>query len=165
MKYLFIIWLLVLSLVAPSAAIAQAKQPYSLISGLGTLHHQVSTPDPQAQQFFDQGLSFIYAFNHDEAVRSFEYAAKLDPHLAMAYWGIALALGPNINLDVDPDRERVCLPSNTASFSIVHSSICPRTGIYYRLGKALLPRISCRLVSTSGGLCQGNGKPSQALSR
>ncbi|MCC5627143.1 hypothetical protein LC613_02725 [Nostoc sphaeroides CHAB 2801] len=47
----------------------------------------------------------IYAFNHDEAVRSFQYAAKLDPHLAIAYWGIALALGPNINLAIDPNRE------------------------------------------------------------
>lgn len=115
MKYLFIVWVLIIFLIFPSVAIAddkaisvyaQAKQPYSLISGLGTVHHQVSTSNPQAQQFFDQGLSLIYAFNHDEAVRSFEHAAKLDPHLAMAYWGMALALGPNINLDVDFNRER-----------------------------------------------------------
>jgi tetratricopeptide (TPR) repeat protein len=106
MKYWFIVWVLILSLIAPSTAIAQARQPYTLIAGLGTIHHPVSTANPQAQQFFDQGLSLIYAFNHDEAVRSFEYAAKLDPHLAIAYWGIALALGPNINLDVDINRER-----------------------------------------------------------
>ncbi|MCC5663435.1 hypothetical protein LC653_05680 [Nostoc sp. CHAB 5784] len=114
MKYLFLIWVLILSLIAPSVAIAddkalyvyaQAKQPYSLISGVGTIHHPVSTSNPQAQEFFDQGLNLIYAFNHDEAVRSFQYAAKLDPHLAIAYWGIALALGPNINLAIDPNRE------------------------------------------------------------
>ncbi|MEH1834267.1 MAG: hypothetical protein V7L29_19880 [Nostoc sp.] len=105
MKYLFIVWMLILSLLAPNAAIAQARQPYTLISGLGTIHHPVSTANPQAQEFFDQGLNLIYAFNHDEAVRSFQYAAKLDPHLAIAYWGIALALGPNINLEIDPNRE------------------------------------------------------------
>jgi tetratricopeptide (TPR) repeat protein len=105
MKYLFLVWVLILSLVTPSAAIAEVKQPYTLISGLGTIHHPVSTSNPQAQEFFDQGLNLIYAFNHDEAVRSFQYAAKLDPHLAIAYWGIALALGPNINLNVDPNRE------------------------------------------------------------
>ncbi|MEH1934102.1 MAG: hypothetical protein V7L14_10305 [Nostoc sp.] len=105
MKYLFLVWVLILCLVAPSAVIAQARQPYTLISGLGTTHHPVSTSNPQAQEFFDQGLNLIYAFNHDEAVRSFQYAAKLDPHLAIAYWGIALALGPNINLEIDPKRE------------------------------------------------------------
>ncbi|MEH1900212.1 MAG: hypothetical protein V7L04_02005 [Nostoc sp.] len=114
MKYLFLVWVLILSLVTPSAAIAddnllsvyaEVKQPYTLISGLGTIHHPVSTSNPQAQEFFDQGLNLIYAFNHDEAVRSFQHAAKLDPHLAIAYWGIALALGPNINLEIDPNRE------------------------------------------------------------
>ncbi|MBN3923253.1 hypothetical protein [Nostoc sp. NMS4] len=105
MKYLFLIWVLIFSLVAPSAAIADVKQPYSLISGLGTIHHPVSTSNPEAQEFFDQGLNLIYAFNHDEAVRSFQQAAKLDPHLAIAYWGVALALGPNINSEIDPNRE------------------------------------------------------------
>ncbi|MCA1593520.1 MAG: tetratricopeptide repeat protein [Acidobacteria bacterium] len=78
----------------------------SLMPGLGTHHHAVTTKNAEAQKFFDQGLSYVYAFNHDEAVRSFRRALKLDPQLAMAHWGIALALGPNINLDVDPERER-----------------------------------------------------------
>jgi tetratricopeptide (TPR) repeat protein len=70
--------------------------------GLGDLHHTVSTKNPHAQQFFDQGLRLIYAFNHDEAARSFQRAAELDPKLAMAYWGIAEAVGPNYN---DPASE------------------------------------------------------------
>ncbi len=106
MKYLFFLWLLILSLIFADPAIAQTQQPDTLISGLGTHNHQVSTHNPQAQKFFDQGLNLIYAFNHDEAVRSFQAAAKLDPHLAIAYWGIALALGPNINLDVNWEREQ-----------------------------------------------------------
>ncbi|MGH7801989.1 MAG: hypothetical protein ACREOW_15410 [Thermodesulfobacteriota bacterium] len=81
-------------------------KPAVLMSGLGEHHHPVSTKNPEAQRFFDQGLTFIFAFNHDESARSFERAAELDPNLAMAYWGIALALGPNINLDVDPEREK-----------------------------------------------------------
>ena len=59
-----------------------------------------------AQQFFDQGLRYVYAFNHEQAVASFQHAGELDPNLAMAWWGAALALGPNINMDVDPDREK-----------------------------------------------------------
>jgi tetratricopeptide (TPR) repeat protein len=79
-------------------------RPVTLVTGLGDLQHPVSTHNPQAQQFFDQGLRFIYAFNHDEAARSFQHAAELDPTLAMAYWGVAEAVGPNYNDPADPDR-------------------------------------------------------------
>jgi tetratricopeptide (TPR) repeat protein len=78
--------------------------PVTLVTGLGDLHHPVSTHNPQAQQFFDQGLRFIYCFNHDEAARSFQHAAELDPKLAIAYWGVAEAVGPNYNDPADPDR-------------------------------------------------------------
>ncbi|MBV8050064.1 MAG: hypothetical protein JOZ80_02675, partial [Acidobacteriaceae bacterium] len=76
------------------ASHAQAR-PVTLVSGLGNLHHPVSTKNAEAQKFFDQGLRFIYAFNHDEAARSFNRAAELDPKLARAYWGVAEAVGPN----------------------------------------------------------------------
>ncbi len=75
-----------------------------LVTGLGDLHHPVSTQNQEAQQFFDQGLRFIYAFNHDEGARSFQHAAELDPKLAMAYWGVAEAVGPNYNDPADPSR-------------------------------------------------------------
>jgi Flp pilus assembly protein TadD len=68
------------------------------MEGLGKHHHPVATKNPQAQRFFDQGLILLYAFNHDEAARSFQRAAELDPKLAMAWWGVALAKGPNYNL-------------------------------------------------------------------
>ena len=96
--------LLCLSAAAQDHASHAQTHPVALVSGLGDLHHPVSTKNPQAQQFFDQGLRFIYAFNHDEAARSFQHAAELDPKLAMAYWGVAEAVGPNYNDPADPDR-------------------------------------------------------------
>jgi tetratricopeptide (TPR) repeat protein len=85
------------------AAHAQVH-PVTLVDGLGDLHHPVSTQNAEAQKFFDQGLRFIYAFNHDEAARSFQHADELDPKLAMAFWGVAEAVGPNYNDPADPDR-------------------------------------------------------------
>ncbi len=76
----------------------------TLVSGVGNNHHPVSTKSPEAQKFFDQGLRFIYAFNHDEAARSFGHAAELDPKLAIAYWGVAEAIGPNYNDPADDGR-------------------------------------------------------------
>lgn len=83
-----------------------AEKPATLMNGLGSLHHPVSTKNAEAQRFFDQGLALVYAFNHDEAARSFKRAAALDPGLAMAWWGVGFALGPNINLPVDPEHEK-----------------------------------------------------------
>ncbi|HSO23348.1 MAG TPA: hypothetical protein VLT81_10585, partial [Chondromyces sp.] len=66
----------------------------------------MATASAEAQRYFDQGLAFLYAFNHDEAIRSFRTAAEIDPECAMAYWGIAYANGPHINNPaVPPERE------------------------------------------------------------
>jgi tetratricopeptide (TPR) repeat protein len=107
-------WLIALLLLFATTVCAQhaemkmgaPERSATLIAGLGAVRHPVSTKNTEAQRFFDQGLALIYGFNHDEAVRSFKRAAELDPQLAMAWWGIALALGPNINLDVDPEHEK-----------------------------------------------------------
>ena len=66
----------------------------------------VTTKTPQAQRFFDQGMRLLYAFNHAEAIRAFREAARLDPSLAMAYWGQALALGPNLNAPMTRESGR-----------------------------------------------------------
>jgi tetratricopeptide (TPR) repeat protein len=103
---------LVLSLIFAMCSLAVTQdhaahppvKPATLMSGYGDLHHPVSTSNPQAQQFFDQGLRQIYAFNHDEAARSFQRAAALDPKLAMAYWGVAEAVGPNYNDPASDER-------------------------------------------------------------
>ena len=85
---------------------AATQKPVTLLPGLGKIHHPIQTRSPLAQKYFNQGLMLVYGFNHDEAIRSFEKAAALDPFAAMPYWGVAYALGPNINIDVDPEKEK-----------------------------------------------------------
>src|SRR5215472_13227992 len=89
-----------------------------LMSGLGQLHHTISTKNPEAQRFFDQGLTLVFAFNHEEAARAFRQASELDPQSAMAFWGIALALGPCINLDVDPPHEKAAYEAVQKALSL-----------------------------------------------
>jgi tetratricopeptide (TPR) repeat protein len=86
---------------AHDAALATPTSTVALDPGLGSLHHPVSTRNRQAQAYFDQGLKLVFAFNHEAAIQSFAHAAELDPSLAMAHWGIALSLGPNINRPMD----------------------------------------------------------------
>ncbi len=96
--------LLCLALLAGTSGAGEEMRPVTIMSGLGDWHHPVSTKNKEAQEFFDQGLRLIYAFNHDEAARSFHKAAELDRSLAMAYWGIAEAVGPNYNDPASEDR-------------------------------------------------------------
>src|SRR5216683_4503890 len=98
-------WALSVLVVGICSLFAQSK-PAALIPGMGQHHHSISTKSPEAQRFFDQGLTLVFGFNHEEAARSFRRAAELDPQAAMPYWGVALALGPCINLDVDPPHEK-----------------------------------------------------------
>lgn len=80
-------------------------RPVTLVAGLGNSHHAIRTNNPGAQRFFDQGMDYLFAFNHDEARRSFARAAELDPKAAMPWWGVALAVGPNYN-DIDIGHAR-----------------------------------------------------------
>jgi tetratricopeptide (TPR) repeat protein len=90
-----------LTLLAALAALGWGDEPRGptvpLFEGLGNHSRKVATGNTKAQQYFDQGLMFMFAYNHDEAVRAFRQAADLDPACAMAYWGIALASGMNYN--------------------------------------------------------------------
>ena len=98
--------LMVLLCVAAAATVARAQNNSEpLFKGLGNLHHPITTANADAQRYFDQGLTLVYAFNHEEGIRSFVRAAELDPKAAMPWWGEALALGPNYNADVNPQRE------------------------------------------------------------
>lgn len=80
-----------------SACSAQSSRLAPVFDGLGDHHHPVTTRSSLGQRYFDQGLTLLYGFNHAEAVRSFQALAELDPGCAMAWWGVALAHGPNIN--------------------------------------------------------------------
>ena len=86
-----------LTLSAPALLVACATTPPPLYDGLGTSGREVTTDSELAQAYFDQGLALCWGFNHDEALRSFNEMARLDPDCAMAHWGMAYALGPNIN--------------------------------------------------------------------
>src|SRR2546423_8336617 len=156
--------LLLVLLLACGAALAQhehhstgSRDEASLVSGMGSLHHPVTTKNAEAQKFFDQGLSFVYAFNHGEAVRSFKRAADLDGDLAMAYGGVASALGPNINLDVDPEREIAAYNALTRARALA-SKASPQEGDYiealarrYTTDAAATPETLHRLASDFSG--------------
>lgn len=83
--------------VAPAPGIPTADEAPPLFEGIGPHKRAMTTSSPEAQKYLDQGLTWAYAFNHDEAIRSFAHAAKLDPQCAMAHWGVALCNGPHIN--------------------------------------------------------------------
>jgi len=100
-----LLFMLALAGCGTTAGKPQAKAIAPLFEGLGNHSMPVSTKDARAQQYFDQGLALTYAFNHAEAVLSFKEAARLDPALAMAHFGEALALGPNINQPLSPEHE------------------------------------------------------------
>lgn len=88
----------------PTVYMGQADKPGApIFEGLGAHKHPISTNNPQAQKLFDQGVNLLFGFNHAEAIRSFREAARLDPDCAMCWWGVAFALGPNINLPMPED--------------------------------------------------------------
>ncbi|ABF39773.1 Tetratricopeptide repeat protein [Candidatus Koribacter versatilis Ellin345] len=86
---------------------AASAKPTTLMEGFGNIHHKIATGNPEAQKYFDQGLALAFGFNHEEAERAFRRAAELDPKAAMPWWGVAYVVGPNYNMDVDPEHERV----------------------------------------------------------
>lgn len=83
-----------------------SRGPAILLPGMGRHHHPIATQNSEAQRFFDQGLILLYGFNREEAARSFRRAADLDPKSPMPHWGVAMALGPHVNMDSDLDVDR-----------------------------------------------------------
>ncbi|RPI17581.1 MAG: hypothetical protein EHM58_08680 [Ignavibacteriae bacterium] len=111
MKYLLITALLIPSLINSQNhdVMKMEKEEVKtavLIPGMGNFNHTVSTKNTEAQKFFNQGFTLLYGFNHNEAINSFNRVIELDSKLAMAYWGIAFALGPNYNLPADNEQRK-----------------------------------------------------------
>lgn len=90
----------------PPESVAALARGALLLDGLGDHQRVVTVASGEARAYFDQGLRLTYAFNHDEAARSFARAAELDPSCAMCFWGASLVLGPNYNVPMLPDRAR-----------------------------------------------------------
>ncbi len=80
-----------------------------LYPDLGNHHLSITTESALAQRYFDQGLRLTWAFNHAEAIAAYEEAARLDPGCALCYWGVAYALGPNINVPMEPAQETAAM--------------------------------------------------------
>ena len=117
---------------AGSAMAMKAHLPTSLADwskgaqrygGIGTFHRRISTPSADAQRFFDQGMRFLWVFNHDESTRSFARALELDPSCAMCAWGVALTIGPNYNLPelVEP-RAKIAFEASTQAQNLSGSA-------------------------------------------
>ena len=129
------------------------------MEGLGNLHHPVSTKNAEAQKFFDQGLRLVYAFNHDEALRSFKKAAELDPALAMAYWGMALAVGPNYNVDAMEAQLKDAYAAISKAMVLGKSAPRHEQDYIAAAGQALCRRPEDRRQKKTGtGLQRGDGR-------
>ena len=129
---------------APAAAKAvpghaQNDDP-PLLSGLGNRSMKITTSSKLAQQYFDQGYRLAWGFNHDEALRAFRKAQRLDPQCAMCFWGEAWALGPNINVPMDAKANAPALGSVERARSLAARS-SPRE-------KALIGAIAARYSPT-----------------
>ena len=126
-----------------------------LMEGLGPIEHKITSSDPMAQAYFNQGLQLIYAFNHAEAVRAFRAAETIDPDCAMAQWGIALALGPNYNLAADPEKADATITALRKAQQLVKVAT-PKEQEYVAARASLFGRSQRRSQAVRRGLRQGH---------
>ncbi len=117
------------------AEVARLAEGATLLEGLGEHHRAVTTRSPEAQAFFDQGLRLVFAFNHDEAARSFARAAAIDPSCAMCYWGASLTLGPNYNVPMLPDRAAAAWAALNAANAVLDGKPAVERALVEALGR------------------------------
>lgn len=123
---------------------AGARSEVPLFDGMGSHGRKISTDSPQAQKYFDQGLVWMFSFNHDEAIRSFKEAARLDPTAAMPWWGVALCNGPHINNPVmDEARSK-------EAWDALHKASAPRMKAN-ESERALINALAARYADPAAG--------------
>ena len=118
-----LLWLVVMLTFSLSASQNASAQPGDPYYDLGGLHYKATTESDEAQLWFDRGLAMCYGFNHEEAARCFERASVADPSMAMAYWGMAYAWGPNMNnMEIGPSQ--IAKAELAVHLAALHSSDC-----------------------------------------
>lgn len=106
-----------------SISTGTVQTPQGYVPDVGQYTRRISTRSSEAQKQFNRGLNFLFAFNHDEARRSFEAAAKADPKCAMAYWGIAATYAPHINnTEVPPENNKAGFDAASKAMSLSKSA-------------------------------------------
>lgn len=133
---------------APAArtTVAEWAEGAQLFDGLGSFHRAATTTSPEAQAYFDQGMRLLWAFNHDEATRSFARATQLDPNCGICFWGVSLTVGPNYNLPMMAEpRAKVAwealqlAQTNAAKVSPVEQALIAALAARYRGPQPLDP--------------------------
>jgi tetratricopeptide (TPR) repeat protein len=110
---------------------------------LGKYARPVSTTSDDAQRWFDRGLAWTYAYNHEEAIACFQKAIAADPHCALAHWGIAYCIGPNYNKPwetFEEDEKPDCIALAQASIDAASALLDGLTPIEQALIKAIPAR-------------------------
>lgn len=124
----------------------RSPQPPPQFDRLGGHMWPVTTKSPEAQRYFNQGMRWMYSFNHDEAIRAFEYAGRLDPDCAMAWWGVALCRGPHINNPVMDE-----MSSRSAWTALSKAQACAKSGNADPLEFALINALAHRYSDPDSG--------------
>ncbi|MFW6088307.1 MAG: tetratricopeptide repeat protein [Gemmatimonadota bacterium] len=118
----------------PEHSTTGAGEPPPLYDGLGDHHREITTASERAQAYFDQGLRLQYAFNHAEAIRSYEAALAADPECAMCWWGIALAAGNNINAGMDEAGGRLAYEAAGKAGTLAGKATAPERMLIDAIG-------------------------------
>jgi tetratricopeptide (TPR) repeat protein len=141
---------------------ADAPKPAVLMEGFGPCHHEIATVSPEAQKFFDQGLCLVYGFNHEEAIRSFQRASELDPKAVMPLWGVAYSLGPNINMDVDPEHEKAAFEAEQKALALAPQAPAAEKAYVEALAKRYSSDLKADLKKLAADYHAAMGKLAQA---